>query len=274
MLRKSFSLITLSLSVWTQMIFPSVVAIAQAVNPQVSQPAPQGTTQKLVQRRRSLLKFKVPAIRSSGNLEAGAARGACGQENIQAVLPPKPAEMPETEVPIELTLSDRPTFFINIPETSTNQGEFILQDETGQQILLNKKLRLTNNKGIISYTLPQDFPGLELGQKYRWQFALICDPIYGDRSGDMITRGWIQRVAASEEVIKQLQTGNPRDRVAIYAENGYWNDTLKTLADLRAANPNDLSLWGDWSDLFKSVGLEAIAKQPISTLEPEPTEKP
>jgi non-ribosomal peptide synthetase component E (peptide arylation enzyme) len=90
----------------------------------------------------------------------------------------------------------------------------------------------------------------------------------------MITRGWIQRVAASEEVIKQLQTENPRDRVAIYAENGYWSDTLKTLVDLRAANPNDSSLWSDWSDLFKSVGLEAIAKQPISTLEPEPTEKP
>ena len=79
MLRKSFSLITLSLTVWTQMIFPSVVAIAQPVNPQVSQPASQGTTQKLLQRRRSLLKFKIPGIRSSGNLEPGAARGACGK---------------------------------------------------------------------------------------------------------------------------------------------------------------------------------------------------
>ncbi|MFM6003281.1 MAG: DUF928 domain-containing protein, partial [Sphaerospermopsis kisseleviana] len=89
-----------------------------------------------------------------------------------------------------------------------------------------------------------------------------------------ITRGWIQRVAPSEEITKQLQTDNPRERVVIYAENGYWNDTLKTLADLRAANPKDLSLLRDWSDLFKSVGLEAIAQQPISSLESEPIEKP
>ncbi len=274
MLRKSLPLIALSLTVYTQMIFPSLVATAQNVNTQVSSPG-QGKTQKFVQRRGSILKFKVPGIRPSGNLEAGAARGACGTENIQAVLPPKPVTMPETEVPIEFTLSDRPAFFISIPETSTNQGEFILQDETAKQILFTKKLRLTSNKGVVYYTIEPDFPGLEIGKKYIWQFSLICDPIHGDRSGDMTTRGLIKRVAASKEVSQQLQTTTkPRDRIAIYAENGYWNDTLKTLADLRAANPQDLSLSNDWLNLFKSVELETIGKQPISVLEPEPTEKP
>jgi Domain of Unknown Function (DUF928) len=272
MLRKSLPLITLSLTLWTQILLPSVVATAQPTKPNVAQPAPQRPTQKLVQRRRSLLKFKVPEIRASGNLEAGAARGACSKENIQAVLPPKPLGMKETEVPIELTISDRPTFFISVPETSTNQAEFLLQDETGQQILFNKKLRLTANKGIITYTLEPEFTGLNIGEKYRWQFSLICDPIHGDRSGDIITRGLIQRVEPSEQVIKELQTNNLRDRVAIYAENGYWNDTLKTLADLRAANPRDSSLVRDWFNLFKSVGLDKIGKQPISILEADPTE--
>ncbi|MFM7364834.1 MAG: DUF928 domain-containing protein [Cuspidothrix sp.] len=274
MLRKSLPRLTLSLTVCIPIIILSVIAAANPGNANILQPAPQGTRIKLAQHRRSLLKFKVPAIRPSGNLEPGAARGSCGTDNIQAVLPPKPMGMKETEIPIELTLSDRPTFFISIPETSTNQAEFLLQDETGDKILLNKKLRLTNNKGIVNYTLEPEFTGLQIGQKYRWQFSLICDPTHGDRSGDIITRGWIERVTPSPEIIKQLQTDNPRDRVTIYANNGYWHDTLKILADLRAANPNDSSVVSDWFELFRSVGLDKIAKQPISTLEVDSAEKP
>lgn len=68
----------------------------------------------------------------------------------------------------------------------------------------------------MSYTLPTDFPGLKVGQKYSWCFSLLCDPTVGDRSGDPVTSGWIQRMQPTAMVTQQLQTATNRQRVFIY----------------------------------------------------------
>jgi len=254
---------TLSLVLFTVIVLPTVV-IAQSTN------VSQTTTGYQRKHRRSLLRFKVPGIMGSGNLEAGAARGACSQDEIKSVLPPKPATMKNMQIPVELTVSDHPTFFIDVPKTSTNQATFVLQNDAGEVVLPEKKLRLTTTPSIVSYTLPQDFQGLVVGHKYRWYFSLTCDPVNGDRSGDATTGGLIQRVAPSQEVAQELRAGTSRDRVAIYADNGYWYDTLKTLADLRVGNPKDQNLGSDWSNLFHSVGLDKMAQLPVVQLETIP----
>ncbi|MBH8566321.1 DUF928 domain-containing protein [Nostoc sp. CENA67] len=257
MLKKTLLLLTLGLTLSTDFLLTTVAATAIPANT---------IAQRFVPRRRSLLRFKVPNIRGSRNLESGAARGECSPQEISAVVPAKPVTMASTDLPVQLTLSDRPTFFVSVPQTSATQAAFLLQNETGDEILLEKTVPLNANKGIMSYTLPADFPGLKVGQKYSWRFSLLCDPTGGDRSGDPVTSGWIQRVQPTATVTQQLQTATNRQRVFIYADNGYWNDTLKTLADLRATNPSDLTLLRDWVDLFKSVGLDAIANQPIIQL--------
>lgn len=255
MLKKTLLLVTLSLTLSTDFWLTTVAATP-----------PNTIAQRFVPRRRSLLKFKVPNIRGSRNLEAGAARGECSPQAISAVVPAKPATIASTELPVQLTLSDRPTFFVSVPQTSATQAAFLLRNETGDEILLDKTVALNASKGIMSYTLPPDFPGLKVGQKYSWRFSLLCDPSGGDRSGDPVTSGWIQRTQPTTTIAQQLQTATNRQRVLIYADNGYWHDTLKTLADLRAANPSDFTLVRDWVDLFKSVGLDAIANQPIIQL--------
>ncbi|RCJ40594.1 hypothetical protein A6770_37765 [Nostoc minutum NIES-26] len=265
MLKKTLFTIALGLTLSTDLLLTTVAAIAipsDAISQQVS----QGSQPRFTPRRRSLLRFKVPSIRGSRNLEAGAARGECSPQVISAVIPPKPATMASTDLPVQLTVSDRPTFFVNVPQTSAKQAEFLLRNQTGEKILLNKIVPVTVSKGIMSYTLPADFPGLQVGQKYSWRFSLLCDPTGGDRSGDAIASGWIQRVQPTATVATQLQTATQRQRVLIYADNGYWHDTLKTLADLRATNPSDLTLVRDWVDLLKSVGLDAIVNQPLIQL--------
>lgn len=264
MLKKTLLLITLGLTVSTEILLSTMPTIAAPIESiaqlNIQRPRPQ-----LKPRRRSLLRFKVPGIRGSRNLEAGAARGKCSPQNISAVLPPKPAAIAANKVPVELTVSERPTFFVNVPQTSAKEAGFLLWDETGEEIL-DKTLAITANQGILSYTLPADFPGLEVGKKYKWRFSLFCDPTGGDRSADPVTSGWIERVQPSATVAKQLQTTTNKQRVLIYAENGYWHDTLKALADLRAANPSDLTLLRDWDDLLQSVGLGGIANRPLINL--------
>jgi hypothetical protein len=174
--------------------------------------------------------------------------------------------MKKAEIPVELTVSDRPTFFVNVPATSAKQASFLLKDDKNQ-VLLEKTLSLTSTSGILAYTLPTDFQGLEADKKYRWRLSLLCDPTGVDRSGDANAGGWIE-LKKPVEIAKQLEAAtDPIDRATIYADNGYFQDTLKTLADLRAANPNDPDLANNWSTLFKSVYLPKLAQQPVIQLE-------
>lgn len=265
MLKKTLLLITLSLTLAPQVLLTTLAATATSTTNKTNLIS-QIPRSRFTPRRRSLLRFKVPGIRGSRNLEAGAARGQCTPEAIGAVLPTKPPQMSAREIPVELTLSDRPTFFVNVPETSAQQAAFMLRNESGDEILLEKTLTVKASNGIMSYTLPADFSGLEVGKKYQWRFSLLCDPTGGDRSGDSIASGWIERVEPSNRVAAQLQTSTAKQRVFIYAENGYWHDTLKALADLRTEKPNDFTLIRDWIDLFKSVGLSTMANRPIITL--------
>ncbi len=263
MLKKTLLLITLSLTLAPQVLLTT----AATATPSNTNLISQRTQPRFTPRRRSLLRFKVPGIRGSRNLEAGAARGQCTPQAIGAVLPAKPTGMSATEIPIELTLSDRPTFFVNVPETSAQQAAFLLRNESGDEILLEKTLPLKASNGIMSYALPDDFPGLEVGKKYRWRFSLLCDATGGDRSGDPVASGWIERVKPDAAIAAQLQTSTPKQQVLIYAENGYWHDTLKALADLRTEKPSDFTLVRDWVDLFKSAGLSAIANRPLISLQ-------
>jgi Domain of Unknown Function (DUF928) len=264
MIKQILLVMTLGLTLSTDILLTTVTATATPAN-SIAQLNTPRSKPRFAPRRRSLLRFKVPGIRGSRNLEAGAARGKCSPQAISALLPEKPAKLGQKEIPVELTVSDRPTFFVNVPQTSAQQAFFLLRDEAGNEIH-EKTLAITSGNGIMSYSLPTDSPALELGKKYRWRFSLLCDLKTGDRSGDPVASGWIERVEPSATVAKKLETATVRQRVSIYADNGYWHDTLKALADLRAANPSDLTLLRDWDDLLLSVGLKGIANRPLIQL--------
>ncbi len=145
---------------------------------------------------------------------------------------------------------------MNIPETSAKQASFLLTSvKAGQEekVVLDKTLDLTTNSGIVAYTLPTDFPGLETSTQYRWRLSLLCDPTGEDRSGDANTGGWIAKEQPTPEIAKELlQSQAGLDRIAVYANHGYWQDSLKGLLDLRAANPQDQDLASEWLSILQS----------------------
>jgi hypothetical protein len=93
---------------------------------------------------------------------------------------------------------------------------------------------------------------------YKWYFIIDCDP-----DAPPVVEGWVQRVAPNPTLASQLQKATPQQRVALYAANGIWHDALTNLAELRSANPGDDTFSNDWASLLQSVGLEAIATEPI-----------
>jgi hypothetical protein len=136
------------------------------------------------------------------------------------------------------TVSDYPTFFFYLPQTDAELAEFILEDESGNQIY-RQDLTIKNLSGVIGVSIPANtnVPPLEVGKNYTWIFSLVCDP--EDRSSDQLESGIVRRVELSADILRELENADPRQKTFIYAENGIWQDALGTLAAARRANPND-----------------------------------
>ncbi|MEG4121667.1 DUF928 domain-containing protein [Microcoleus sp. N9_B4] len=190
-------------------------------------------------------------------------RGGCGsisQLGLTALVPTNK---------MGRTVSDYPTFFFYLPKTEAESAEFILKDQSGKEIY-KQDLTITNLSGVIGVSIPanKNVPPLELGKSYRWNFTVICNS--QDRSADQIEIGTVRRVELSEDIRRQLDQADPRQKTVIYAENGIWQDALSTLAAARRDQPNDTTFKADWESLLDSVKLGEIAKEPIVQTQPQP----
>ncbi|HLP88487.1 MAG TPA: DUF928 domain-containing protein [Nostocaceae cyanobacterium] len=276
MLKKSLLAIALSLGLSANLAITGLVAVAESTSNTVT--TKQNTKQvrrNPVRRntvRRGGLPFKTLGGRATGNREGGAQRGSCTQDQaITALLPPTPQGIEETKMPVEVTVSDHPTFFVNVPATNAKEALFVLRNDK-DDVLLKEYIKLNNTKsGIIAYKLPKSFKGLEVGQKYIWRFSLLCNR--DDNSGNPRTSAWVQRIEPTAAVAGQLQAAKDElDRFSVYASNGFWQDTLKTLTDLRAANPSDEIVQENWQSILDSVNLSSLVDQPVISLTGIPAE--
>jgi hypothetical protein len=190
-------------------------------------------------------------------------RGGCGSSNQVSVTPLVPKNK------IGWTVSDYPTFFFYLPQTDSELAEFILEDESGNQIY-QQELTIKNLSGVIGVSIPANtnVPPLEVGKSYTWKFTVVCDA--QDRSSDQLESGIVRRVELSPDILSELEKADPRLKTFIYAEKGIWQDALSNLAEARRANPNDPVFQTDWESLLDSVTLGEIAKEPIVEIEPQP----
>lgn len=228
------------------------VAVGIAVVPQFSgQAIPQSQPMLLSQ-----VNFQPPDVTAPGNRQGGTHRGTgvCPAGlSITPLMPPSN---------IGLTTEDAPTFFVYVPKTSA-KVEFTLLNEKEDDVVYETSLNPVK-QGIIGVSLPAPGEGrkmLEVGKRYVWSFSMICDP--NDRSADLVVKGWVQRVEPQPTLKTNLETSDARARLSIYANNGFWYETLATLAELRRSQPEDQKLATEWTQLLQSQGLEAISDQPL-----------
>ncbi len=203
--------------------------------------------------------FDPPGPGEPDDSAGGASRdgGKCTQEAERlspSVTPLRPANQQG------LTVAERPTFFVYVPETSAKKSFFTLKDKT-EDYYYQATLPLPQSSGIVSFQLPSEAPALTVGKSYAWTFVTICgqklavdDPSVG---------GQIQRIEPNPHLTNQLKNVSPLERAALYGAKGIWYDTVATLAELKRSQPHNSTLAATWENLLKSVGLEAIATQPL-----------
>ncbi|NEP48081.1 MAG: DUF928 domain-containing protein [Moorea sp. SIO3C2] len=191
----------------------------------------------------------------------GGTRGPCDKPNLK--------NPPVALVPLSrmgTTVAEYPTFSWYMPSIESALGlhlKFVLKDADGKEVYSVKyPLPDTVNAGIRSITLPSfvNLPPLEVNHNYDWQVGLInpncsLNNIYID--------GGVKRVAEDPNLAQRLKQATPQQRVAIYANDRLWYETLTTLVELRRQRPNDENLAEAWHKLLTSVGLDPIAKKPL-----------
>ncbi|MFB8791866.1 MAG: DUF928 domain-containing protein [Potamolinea sp.] len=202
--------------------------------------------------------FEPPRDGKPDDTAGGASRGnGCPQEiiNIGGCITPL---MPATNN--GLTVSERPTFLLYIPETSAKEIFFSLSDENNNTHY-QTKIPITGKAGIVNFQLPNNAPSLLIGKNYKWTFVLIDSQ--GLRPDSPGVQGKIRRVEPNPVMLSQLQNKTLLERAALYGKNGIWFETLQSLAEARKSQPSDANLATTWQELLKSAGLQAIATKPI-----------
>lgn len=153
-----------------------------------------------------------------------------------------------------------PTLWFYVPYQSREVAvaEFSLQDEQNNDVY-RTHFSLPQTPGIVSLNLEVAQP-LKLNQKYQWYVKIYCNQ--QKLSTPVFIQGWVQRVTMQPELEQQLKTATtPRQRIALYAQNGIWYSALTEMAKLYLASPNFIQ---DWANLLRDVGLENLIQQPIS----------
>lgn len=202
--------------------------------------------------------FDPPGDGEPDQTAGGASRGSGCPLNIanggDCVIPLIPASQQR------VTVAERPTFFVYVPETAAKEIFFSLTDENSQTSY-QTKIPITGQSGIVSFKLPDSAPALEVGKNYQWAFILVGEN--GLRPDSPGVQGTIQRVELNPGVKNQLENVTSLERAALYRKNGLWFETLATLAEARKLQPSDSTLATSWEESLKLMGLGAIATRPL-----------
>lgn len=207
---------------------------------------------QLASRRRVI--YNPPPNGGPGRSSQGGSRDGCA-EGILTALSPDVTHWGET-------IDERPTFWLHIPFQS-GVVELVLRDETAQEVVYSDRFQVASTPGVASFPMSDTSPALEIDKIYGWELVFLCDP---DNSSDNLqVSGVIVRRSPSTDLSSQLAQASPEDRVAIFAENGFWYNALTELAELRRINPQDTELNDSWSSLLQHpvVNLGDIAAEPL-----------
>jgi hypothetical protein len=259
----------LTLSVLLLACFPLAAQATEEKTP--SAPKSQRTA-RASQLRQVLDNLFVPPRSSapkstSSSATRNAAKCAPDEANIEAISPP---------LDHGLTLSDRPSIALNLPQTQAQQVALTLRSESGDwfetarlpippwpvsavpapvlpapewsssptplghssQMQFPEVLPETR---LVSFQLPPFSPPLKTGQRYRWSIVVVCGASV--EPDDPTFTGWIEPQAPTLAIRQTLATLSPQEKLAWYGQNGYWYDLVQAAIELSQGRDWSLSPW-------------------------------
>lgn len=191
-------------------------------------------------------------------------RGGCQKDNEESLTALAP------QVHTGQTVSQYPTFTWFIPDSQPFSMEFRLykykydssdpKASEANRPQLVEKVKLPSKPGIMQHSLPRDRPGLSIGQTYRWQVVIFCDP--NRPSSAIATEALVQIVEIPPALKKHLSITNDRTKKAnLFAKSSFWYDAFAEVSQNssnQSINNYKFDLLEDLASLEKTPQKEQI----------------
>ncbi len=184
-----------------------------------------------------------------GQHTAGDSRGNCSNLDgqVKAVVPTSHTGK---------TISSHPSFWVYFPYSSQRISyvEFVVQNEEREDIW-RSQLRIDQDIGYKSFSLPKTAKPLETGQWYRWYVKVYCQ---SRTASAQYVQSWVKRIPLTSKLYLELQEKSEPSHKT-YGSHGIWYDAVDRLLQEYQRRPSSLTLEQDWQNLIKAKGVELQA---------------
>ncbi|MEM7712293.1 MAG: DUF928 domain-containing protein [Cyanobacteria bacterium P01_A01_bin.68] len=140
-----------------------------------------------------------------------------------------------------LTLQKLPSIFIRLPKTKAKQVMLSFQDERGKYY--QRAFLPITSHGIVSFSLPEDKPALNIGKNYQWSLVVVCGNTV--QPDDPTFIGWVQRVERTSQIQRELNGKSAVEKAKWYAKRGYWYEMLSEIEQARKNQPQSIQVNSD-----------------------------
>ncbi|WP_299402364.1 DUF928 domain-containing protein [Acaryochloris sp. IP29b_bin.148] len=144
--------------------------------------------------------------------------------------PPLPLTLFSPLSHVGRTTTTTPTlvWFIPVTEPYRLRLSLFALDSDQNTVLLHELEYVEQASGVIQYTLPDNQSELQTGQRYIVRLSLACNS-----TSDRFNQSFVTEldIKAPSPTLKQAlsQAKTPQAKAALYAEAGYWFDTVREL---------------------------------------------
>jgi hypothetical protein len=175
---------------------------------------------------------------------AGITRGSTAQPTPLALAPEH----------VGLTVTASPSLFWHIDALPSEEVAliFTITDDSSVTPLAEIDLDAPSGAGIQRLRLTDHGIQLAPEVEYMWSIALVTDA--NNRSADIVSTGFIRRVARPKALTTESQSG------VEFAQAGIWYDALESLSDDVDDHPEDRKARFLRSSLLRQVELDAAVE--------------
>lgn len=194
--------------------------------------------------------YQLPKVGKPRGRIGGGRRGPIGDvAEIEALVPDHVGQ----------TASAQPNlyWYLSGPVPGDVVLELTLVDDKSIDPLVDRRIARPAGPGLQRVRLSDLGVSLEPGQEYQWSVAIVPDP--RDHSKDVVASGWVQRVAASDALAKQLDAAGPGGAAAVYGEAGLWYDMLDAAFERLRTAPDSSTYREQVAAVLEQAGLPGDA---------------
>ncbi len=201
--------------------------------------------------------------RPGGRRRGGGTRGSCQAGIPLTAIAPAQSTQEQVlgvtqvvETVGALTTQIQPTLWFYIPgnvgEVAT---EFVIKDSSDRVLYEGQLAGQTASSGVIGVPLPIE---MAPNNAYHWFLTVDCD-----ETERVVVDGWVERQGVGPDASRTLTQATARNRAALYANYGFWQDALSELAQLRRENVEDEAIAQDWRRLMEALALPELAEAAV-----------